>query len=181
MAVPTAEQRAKTVAKTLWNHFFVHYGIPERLHSDQDRDFESAVIKDLCLLLGIKKTGTTPYHLRGNPVERFNRTLLQMLGTLEEEDKVRWRDHVQPLVHAYNCTKNDTTGFSPYQLMFGRQPSLPIDVAFGITPEGGRKSLTQTTSKSCKRVYKRVTGLLLSTVRRFAFALWVLDSHQSHG
>lgn len=139
VAVPTADQRAKTVAKTLWNHFFVHYGIPERLHSDQGRDFESAVIKDLCLLLGIKKTRTTPYHPRGNPVERFNRTLLQMLGTLEEEDKVRWRDHVQPLVHAYNCTKNDTTGFSPYQLMFGRQPSLPIDVAFGIKQEGGKK------------------------------------------
>ncbi len=90
-------------------------------------------------MLGIKKTRTTPYHPRGNPVERFNRTLLQMLGTLQEDDKVRWRDHVQPLVHAYNCTRNDTTGFSPYQLMFGRQPSLPIDVAFGIKPEGGKK------------------------------------------
>lgn len=136
VAVPTADQKAKTVAKTLWNSFFVHYGIPERLHSDQGRDFESAVIKDLCLLLGIKKTRTTPYHPRGNPVERFNRTLLEMLGTLEEESKARWRDYVQPLVHAYNCTKNDTTGFSPYQLMFGRQPNLPIDVAFGLNPEG---------------------------------------------
>ncbi|XP_048860035.1 uncharacterized protein LOC125727403 [Brienomyrus brachyistius] len=61
-----------------------------------------------------------------------------MLGTLEEENKVRWRDYVQPLVHAYNCTKNDTTGFSPYQLMFGRQPSLPIDVPrypIGLNPE----------------------------------------------
>ena len=136
VAVPTADQKAKTVAKALWNQFFVHYGLPERLHSDQGRDFESAVIQDLCLLLGIKKTRTTPYHPRGNPVERFNRTLLEMLGTLEEENKVKWRDYVQPLVHAYNCTKNDTTGFSPYQLMFGRQPSLPIDVAFGLNPAG---------------------------------------------
>ena len=139
VAVPTADQRAKTVAKTLWNSFFVHYGLPERLHSDQGRDFESVLIKDLCQLLGIKKTRTTPYHPRGNPVERFNRTLLEMLGTLQEEDKVNWRDHVQPLVHAYNTTKNDTTGFSPYQLMFGRQPNLPIDVAFGLNPEGRKK------------------------------------------
>lgn len=136
VAVPTVDQKAKTVAKTLWNSFFVHYGIPERLHSDQGRDFESAVIKELCLLLGIKKTRTTPYYPRGNPVELFNRMLLEMLGTLEEESKARWRDYVQALVHAYNCTRNDTTGFSPYQLMFGRQPNLPIDVAFRLYREG---------------------------------------------
>lgn len=139
VAVPTADQKAKTVAKILWNSFFVHYDLPERLHSDQGRDFESALIKDLCQMLGIKKTRTTPYHPRGNPVERFNRTLLEMLGTLQEEDKVNWRDHVQPLVHAYNATKNDVTGFSPYQLMYGRQPNLPIDVAFGLSPEGSKK------------------------------------------
>lgn len=62
-----------------------------------------------------------------------------MLGTLEEENKVKWRDYLQSLVHAYNCTKNDTTGFSPYQLMFGRQPNLPLDVAFGLNPEGQSK------------------------------------------
>lgn len=139
VAVPTPDQKEKTVAKALWNNFLVHYGIPERLHNDQGRNFESAVIKNLCVLLEIKKSRTTPYHPRGNPVERFNRTLLAMLGTLEEVDKVKWRDHVQPLVHAYNCTKNDTTGFSPYQLMYGRQPNLPIDVAFGLNPEGQRK------------------------------------------
>ena len=139
VAVPTPDQKAKTVAKALWNNFFIHYGFPERLHSDQGRDFESTLIKELCGLLGIKKTRTTPYHPRGNPVERFNRTLLAMLGTLQEEDKVKWRDFVQPLVHSYNCTKHDTTGYSPYQLMFGRQPNLPIDIAFGLCAEGKRK------------------------------------------
>lgn len=82
---------------------------------------------------------TTPYHPCGNPVERFNRTLLEMLGTLQEEDKVNLRDHVQPLVHAYNVTKNDTTEFSPYQSMFGRQANLPIDMAFGLNPEGHKR------------------------------------------
>ena len=57
-------------------------------------------------------------------MERFNQTLLQMLGTLENKDKSHWRESVKPLVHAYNCTRNDVTEFSPYDLMFGRQPQL---------------------------------------------------------
>ncbi|KAI9999773.1 hypothetical protein NQD34_011616 [Periophthalmus magnuspinnatus] len=132
VAIPTPNQKAKTVAKTLWDHFFVHYGIPERIHSDQGPDFESRTMKELCDMAGILKVHTTPYHPRGNPVERFNRTLLNMLGTLSAENKSHWKDFVKPLVHAYNCTRNDTTGFSPYELMFGRQPRLPIDLAFGL-------------------------------------------------
>ena len=137
VAVPTKDQKARTIAKALWENFIVHYGFPSRLLSDQGRDFESKTIKELCTLIGADKVRTTPYHPRGNPVERFNRTLLGMLGTLEEKDKYHWRDFVKPLVHAYNCTRNDTTGFSPYELMFGRQPRLPIDLVLGIHPDMG--------------------------------------------
>uniref|UniRef100_A0A3P8UAF7 Gypsy retrotransposon integrase-like protein 1 n=1 Tax=Amphiprion percula TaxID=161767 RepID=A0A3P8UAF7_AMPPE len=132
IAIPTTNQKAKTVAKCLWENFIVCYGIPERLHTDQGPDFESKLIKELCQLAGIIKTRTTPYHSRGNPVERFNRTLLSMLGTLENKKKAKWKEHVKPLVHAYNCTRNDVTGFTPYELMFGRSPRLPVDLAFGL-------------------------------------------------
>lgn len=140
VAIPTRDQKASTVAKTLWEHFLGHYGFPERLHSDQGRDFESHTIKELCALAGIRKVRTSPYHPRGNPVERYNRTLLSMLGTLKDKEKIQWRDHVKPLTHAYNCTRNDVTGFSPYELMFGRQPRLPIDLAFGLPVKGKESS-----------------------------------------
>ncbi|KAJ7991950.1 hypothetical protein DPEC_G00289170 [Dallia pectoralis] len=144
VAIPTSNQKAQTVAKCLWDNFIVHYGIPEKLHSDQGRDFESRLIKQLCEVAGIQKIRTTPYHPRGNPVERFNRTLLGMLGTLENQDKSHWKDFVKPLVHAYNCTRSDVTGFTPYELMFGRQPRLPVDLAFGLpVKEGQQKSHSQ--------------------------------------
>ncbi|XP_037390653.1 uncharacterized protein LOC119262492 [Pygocentrus nattereri] len=144
IAIPTPNQKAQTVAKCLWDNLIVQYGIPECLHSDQGPDFESHVIKELCQLMGIRKTHTTPYHPRSNPVERFNRTLLNMLGTLRDEDKSRWRNFVKPLVHAYNCTRNDVTGFTPYELMFGRQPRLPVDLAFGLPLQSDqRKSHSQ--------------------------------------
>ena len=144
VAIPTKDQKATTVAKSLWEQFLVHYGFPEHLLSDQGRDFESQLIRELCTLAGITKVRTSPYHPRGNPVERFNRTLLGMLGTLKEKEKSHWRDHVKPLTHAYNCTKNDVTGFTPYELMFGRQPRLPVDIAFCLpVKDGAPKSHSQ--------------------------------------
>lgn len=99
IAMTTSNQKAQTVAKCLWDNFIVHYGIPECLHSDQGPDFESHIIRELCKIMGIHRIRTTPYHPRGNPVECFNRTLLSMLGTLEDKDKSQWHNFVKALVH----------------------------------------------------------------------------------
>ena len=55
-----------------------------------------------------------------------------MLGTLSEEEKSDWKSHLGCMTHAYNCTKHASTTYSPYYLMFGRHPGLPIDIEFGL-------------------------------------------------
>ena len=87
-AFPTRNQLAKTTVSVLFDQFIVHYGFPARIHSDQGRNFESAVIKELCNIAGVQKSRTTPYHPMGNGlVDRFNQTLLNMLGTLQDSQK----------------------------------------------------------------------------------------------
>ena len=60
--------------------------------------------------------------------ERFNSTLLNMLGTLQPSMKANWAEHIETLTHSYNCTKHASTGFSPFHLMFLREPRIPLDI-----------------------------------------------------
>ena len=135
LAFPTKNQTARIIARVLFDQFIVHYGFPPRIHSDQDQNFESKLKQELCLIAGVE-SHTTLYHAMGNgQVERFNQTLLQMLGTLEEYQKSDWKAHVPTLVHAYNATIHDSTGYSPYFLMYGRHPRLAIDAFHGLSPD----------------------------------------------
>lgn len=134
-AFPTKDQTAATVAKTFWEKYFM-YGLPTCIHSDQGRDFESRLVTEMLTMLGVKKSRTSPYHPQGDPQpERFNRTLFDMLGTLESHHKSNWSRHKAHLVHAYNCTPNEATGYSAYFLMFGREARLPVDVCFGVSAD----------------------------------------------
>ena len=133
LAHPSKTQKAQATARILCDNFICHYGFPEKFISDQGRNFESDLIKELCKIAGVKKLHTTPYHPQGNgQCERFNSTLCNMLGTLSDEEKSDWKSYPGCMTHAYNCTKHASTTYSPYYLMFGRHPRLPIDVEFGL-------------------------------------------------
>ena len=136
-AYPIPNQEATTVAKKLTDELFFRFSPPEQLHSDQGRQFESTVIAEVCKLLGITKSRTTPYHPQGDGlVERFNRTLLAMLATAVQERPFEWEEHLRRLCMAYNTSVHPTTGYTPFYLMFGRQARMPIDILYGTpTPQ----------------------------------------------
>jgi len=81
-AYPLPDQEAHTCTSALYNGFFARFGLPMQLHSDQGRNFESSLVKELCATAGVYKTRTTPFHPRSDGLtERANRTILQMLRT----------------------------------------------------------------------------------------------------
>ena len=132
-ALPNKE--AATVARVLVNEWICRFGVPDAIHSDQGANFEGHLFMKVGELLDMEKTRTTPYHPQSDGlVERMNRTLLMMLSIRAQEEE-RWDEFLPELLMAYRASVHDTTKFTPFHLMFGREIRLPIDVMFGKNPD----------------------------------------------
>lgn len=130
-AVPN--HNALTVADKIVSEFFSRFGVPKQLHSDQGKEFESELFHAVCTRLGIEKTRTTPYRPQSDGlVEKFNQTLQVMLSAFVNKCRNDWDNHLPYLLMAYRASVNDSTGVSPFKMMYGREMSYPIDVIAGI-------------------------------------------------
>ena len=131
-AYPMPNQEATTVAELLVKQFICRFGVPLLIHSDQGRNFESELFAEMCRLLGIKKTRTTPYHPQSDGmVKRFNRTLEAQLSKFADHNQKDWDEHIPFLLMAYRSATHDTTHCSPVKMMLGRELKMPIDLMFG--------------------------------------------------
>ena len=118
VAVVTPNQWVKTIAKALVDKWFYTYGIPTRIHSDQEKSFDNKIIEQLCKIYGVKQSTTTPYISCSNsPCERLNCTLQNLLKTLPKDQKPNWPAHLSALVFVYNAMPHSTTGYQTYQLI----------------------------------------------------------------
>ena len=131
-----SDQTAETVARKIVFEFISRYGVPLELHSDQGKNFESNLFKEICRLLEIHKTRTTAFHPASNGmVERFNHTLVNMICTYVNENQDNWDQYLNFVTSAYRACQHESTGFTPNMLMFGREVNMPIALELGIRSE----------------------------------------------
>lgn len=122
---------AKTVAEKFLEEIILRHGSPKKLLTDQGKNFTSKLISELCILCQIKKSQTTPYHPQCDGlVERFNKTLSNMLAMYVNERHNDWDRFLSFCFLAYNSSNQESTKFSPCFLLYGRNPILPTEIAF---------------------------------------------------
>ena len=127
-AIPLRNVTAKTVAEVLID-LFARYGIPEEILTDQGANFTSALLGELYRLIGVKAIKTSPYHPQTDGlVERFNRTLKSMLRKVLDGEKRNWDRMLPYVLFAYREVPQATLGFSPFELLYGRDVRGPLDV-----------------------------------------------------
>ena len=174
-AYPLQRMDAETIASAFASEFVARYGAPESIHTDQGRNFDSALFKQVCSLLGIRKTRTTAYHPASDGlVERFNQTLEKVLSHYVSDHQRDWDTHLPAMLLAYRATPQTSTGYTPAYLLFGRELCLPQDVAYGLPP---------VTTARAETTAGYVKELRLSLQETHAFVrdkLRAVHRHQAH-
>ena len=127
-AYPLRRFTAVSVADKLMD-LFSRVGVPNEILKDQGKNFTSELLKELYQMLGIKAITTSPYHPQTNSlVERLNQTLKLTLKKTSRSTRRQW-DKILPLVlFAYREIPQETTGFSPFELLYSRDVKGPMDI-----------------------------------------------------
>ena len=121
--------KAEQVAEFFVNNIFLRHGAPEEIITDRGKCFVADLTKEITAKLLTNHKTTSSYHPQANgQVERMNHTLATMLSMYVGSDHRDWDEALQYVCFAYNTSKQESTGFSPFYLLYGREPRLPIDL-----------------------------------------------------
>ena len=152
---PMKNQTAQTVAKHIFEDYVTEHGVPETLHTDQGRQFESRLVQQLCQKLGIHKSRSSPYHPQGaGIVERANRVIKEQLARYIADQGGDWDSHLHQLQLAYNSGVHSTTGLTPYFILHGREARVPANITcpvpagYATSPEQYAVDLHQRLTKA---------------------------------
>lgn len=127
-AFPLRHIKARQIANCLLQ-VFSRVGIPKEVLTDQGTNFTSRSLRQVYSLLGIRGIKTTPYHPQTDGlVKRFNQTLKAMLRKFVSESGADWDQWLPYLLFACREVPQASTGFSPFELLYGREVRGPLDI-----------------------------------------------------
>ncbi|XP_046399957.1 uncharacterized protein LOC124166472 [Ischnura elegans] len=127
-AFPLPDQKTETVARAFVEGVIVRHGAPRQLLTDRGANFTSALMREVCRILGIRKLQTTAYHPACNGlVERSHRTLMDVLSHFVSENQRDWDEWLPFAMLAYRSSPHTSTGETPFYLLHGRDIELPFE------------------------------------------------------
>ena len=157
-AVPLADRSMKSVVQALSKIFYV-FGFPKILISDLEPSFVSETLKRLVNKFGSRKAGTTGYQPQANAsIERYHRWLNAVLTMFCNKQKTDWDEFLDGVLYAYRTSICVTTGFTPFEVMFGRRHRDFSDFLYRATDEDEEREKQHFIydTKTLKEVYKSV-------------------------
>jgi len=135
-ASPMENHEANTVAQHFVTKFVCLHGIPQSLVTDCGTEFLSNVFKEVCKLLKIRQTSTTPYHPQSNgSLERSHRSLAEYLRNFIGKDQLNWDTRIPYAMFCHNSTVHSATKFQPYHLVYGNSVKIPTSLTNEPEPQ----------------------------------------------
>lgn len=135
-ASPMENHEANTVAQHFVTKFVCLHGIPQSLVTDCGTEFLSNVFKEVCKLLKIRQTSTTPYHPQSNgSLERSHRSLAEYLRNFIGRDQLNWDTRIPYAMFCHNSTVHSATKFQPYHLVYGNSVKIPTSLTNEPEPQ----------------------------------------------
>ena len=126
--IPIRSKEALPVAEAIITGWVCRHGAPRNFTSDLGKEFTNAILKEICKRLNIEQMYTTPGHPASNGMaERVNRKLLNYLRKYHEKE-IAWEEQLPYAAFALNTTFNESTGYSPFYVIYGNDPVLPYDL-----------------------------------------------------
>ncbi|CEF61599.1 Integrase, catalytic core domain and Ribonuclease H-like domain-containing protein [Strongyloides ratti] len=126
-AVPIENYQFNTISKELL-HYFCLFGYPKIIKSDQGRNFIPEELNQWLSSLNIIHEYTKPYHKKGNSlIEKAHKWLEDGIAKISRNNSTNWDEYIERVIFAYNATRNESSGRSPFSCMFLREPVMPLD------------------------------------------------------
>ena len=153
-AFPVPSVEASVIARLLVDEVISRHGAPKVLLSDRGKNFLSKLIAEVCKIFQIHKVNTSSYHPQTDGlVERFNSTLCQSLSMYVAKDHKDWDEYIPLILFAHRTSVCEAIGDSPFYVLYGREPRLPIDVK--LLPKES-EDLSSSVFEHRKRIVEKV-------------------------